>query len=61
MDIGEIVWVAVDWIGLVQNRDKWRTLVRAVMILRVPYNAGSFLSGCTTASLSSNAQLHIVR
>jgi len=26
----------VDWIGLVQNRDKWRTLVSAVMNLGVP-------------------------
>jgi hypothetical protein len=25
----------VDWIGLVQDRDRWRTLVSAVMNLRV--------------------------
>ena len=26
----------VDWIGLVQDRDRWRTLVSAVMNLQVP-------------------------
>jgi hypothetical protein len=31
MDLGEIVWDDMDLIGLVQNRNKWRTLVNAVM------------------------------
>ena len=26
----------MDWIGLAQDRDKWRTLLSAVMSLRVP-------------------------
>ena len=26
----------VDWIGLAQDRDRWRTLVSVVMNLRVP-------------------------
>ena len=26
----------MDWIGLAQDRDRWRTLVSAVMTLRVP-------------------------
>ena len=28
--------VGMDWIGLTQDRDRWRTLVSAVMNLRVP-------------------------
>jgi hypothetical protein len=36
MDLLEIGWVDVDWIGLAQDRDKWRALVNAVMNPRVP-------------------------
>jgi hypothetical protein len=32
----EIDWGGVDWIGLTQDKDKWRALVNAVMNLRVP-------------------------
>jgi hypothetical protein len=32
----EIGWGGVDWIGLGQDRDKWRALVNSVMDLRVP-------------------------
>jgi hypothetical protein len=35
MDLGEI-GDGVDWIGLAQDRDKWRALVNTVMNLRVP-------------------------
>jgi hypothetical protein len=35
-DLAEIGWGGVDWIGLAQDRDKWKALANAVMILRVP-------------------------
>jgi hypothetical protein len=36
MDVGEVGSGDVDWIGLAQDRDRWRALVNAVMNLRVP-------------------------
>ena len=35
-DLQEVGCVYMDWIGLVQDKDRWRTLVSAVMKLRVP-------------------------
>jgi hypothetical protein len=29
-------WGGVDWIGLAQDRNRWRALVYAVMNLKVP-------------------------
>ena len=36
MDFEEVGCGYVDWIGLAQDRDSWRTVVSAVMNLRVP-------------------------
>jgi hypothetical protein len=36
MDLVEVGWGDVDWIGLVQDRDRWGALVNSVLILRVP-------------------------
>jgi hypothetical protein len=36
MDLGEVGWGDVDWIGLAQDRKRWRALVNSVLNLRVP-------------------------
>jgi hypothetical protein len=35
MDLVEVAWGDVDWIGLAQDRDRWRALVNSVLNLRV--------------------------
>jgi hypothetical protein len=35
MNLVEVGWGDVDWIGLVQDRDRWRVLVNSVLNLRV--------------------------
>jgi hypothetical protein len=53
MDLVEVGWVDVDWIGLAQDRDRWRALVNAGMNFRVAYNTGKLSSGSTTGDLLS--------
>jgi hypothetical protein len=36
MDLLAIGWDEVDWIGLAQDRYRWRALMNSVMNLRVP-------------------------
>jgi hypothetical protein len=36
MDLQEVGWVGVAWIDMAQDRNRWRSLVNAVMNLRVP-------------------------
>ena len=36
IDLQEVGCGYVDWIGLAQDRGRWRTLVSAVMNIRVP-------------------------
>jgi hypothetical protein len=60
MDLGEVGWGDVDWIGVAQDRNRWRALVNWILNLRVPRNAGKLSSGLTSSGLSSSAQLHTV-
>jgi hypothetical protein len=36
MVLGKVGWSDVDWIGLAQDRNRWRALVNSVLSLRVP-------------------------
>jgi hypothetical protein len=36
MDLGEVGWGDVDWIGLAQDRNRWRAVVSSVLKLWVP-------------------------
>jgi hypothetical protein len=36
IDLVEVGWGDVDWIGLAKDRDRWRALVNSVLNLRVP-------------------------
>jgi hypothetical protein len=51
-------WVKdTNWIDLAQDRDRWRTLVKAVMNLRVSQNVGNFMASCKPVSFSRRAVL----
>jgi hypothetical protein len=36
IDLGEVGWGDVDWIGLAKDRNRWRAVVNLVLNLRVP-------------------------
>ena len=58
MDLQEVGCGYVDWIGLAQGRDRWRSLVSEVMNLRVPQNAENFLTSCKPVSFSRRTLHH---
>jgi hypothetical protein len=50
----------MDWVGLAQDRDKWKALMNKGVNHLFPENAGKFLSSCKIGGVSKRAQFHTV-
>jgi len=60
MDLQKVIWRGIDLIDLAQTSDGWRTLANAVMNIRVPLNAGNFLTSFKPVSFSRRDLLYRV-
>jgi hypothetical protein len=57
MDLQDLGCVDMDWIGLAEDRDRWRVLVKAVINFWVPLNAGNILTRFKLVSFSRRTLL----
>ena len=58
MDLENTGYGGMDWIELVQDRERWWAFVNEVMNLRVPPNVGNFVTGCKPVSFSRRTVLY---
>jgi len=61
VDLQEIAWKDLDWIYLVQDRDKWWALLNILMNRWVSQSSGNFLANCWTVSFWKRHTFHGVR
>jgi hypothetical protein len=57
MDLGEMRWGGVDWIGLTKDRDKWRAIVNVVIHKMVE---SSLMSAQAVAPRVVLSSIHLV-
>jgi hypothetical protein len=57
-DLKETGREGVDRINLAQDMDKWRTVVKTAVNIRVPYNGSRFLTSRGTVSFSRMVLFH---
>jgi hypothetical protein len=60
LDLLEIGLSVVDWIGLAQDRYRWRALMNSVIEPSGSIKCWELPNGCTICGLSSGTQLHRV-
>jgi hypothetical protein len=60
MDLQRLGFGVMDWIEMVQDMDRWRALVIAVMDFRFPCIAGNFLTSIIPVSFFRRTLLHAV-
>ena len=58
MDLQEVGEGGMDWIDLVQDRDRWQALQHVVMNIWVPQNEGNFSTSCELVSSSQKTLLY---
>jgi hypothetical protein len=57
LDLREIGWCGMVWIGLVKDKEQRQALVNRVVNLRVPYSVGKFLSSRATGGFPKRTQV----